>query len=317
MQIRVGFEISYDSPKPTPMLLSLNVHPSRLPDVIGPSQTHFDPPIGATSYRDGFGNTCTRILAPAGRLTMTAEALVQDPGTLDSIVLEAVQHPVDELPDEALVFLLGSRYCDTDRLSDIAWSLFGGTQPGWPRVKAICDYVHDRITFGYEHADSTRTAWGGHSDRRGVCRDFAHLAVALCRCMNIPARYCTGYLGDIGVPVDVNPMDFSAWFEAYLGGHWHTFDARHNKPRIGRILMARGRDATDVAIATTFGPCLLSGFRVIAEEVAPRNPRGAPAPVGGDAPGTTPSTAPVVQDAPTGPGSVGQALTDDRGRPLG
>ncbi len=268
MQIRVGFEIAYDCPQPTPMLLSLDVHPSRWPDVTGPSRITLDPPIGVTTYRDGFDNVCTRILAPAGRVVMTAQVLVRDPGTPDLIVPDAVQHPVEELPDEALVFLLGSRYCDTDRLSDIAWSLFSGTPPGGPRVAAICAYVHDRITFGYEHADPTRTAWGGHSDRRGVCRDFAHLAVTLCRCMNIPARYCTGYLGDIGVPADVNPMDFSAWFEAYLGGHWHTFDARHNKPRIGRILMARGRDATDVAIATTFGPCTLSSFKVITEEVA-------------------------------------------------
>jgi transglutaminase-like putative cysteine protease len=277
MQIRVGFEISYECPRPTPMLLSLGVHPSRWPDVIGASRLELDPLIGATEYRDSFGNVCTRILAPVGRLTLSSDLLVQDSGTPDAVVPEAVQHPVEELPDEALVFLLGSRYCDTDRLSEIAWSLFGGTPPGWARVEAICNYVHERISFGYEYADSTRTAWGGHSERRGVCRDFAHLAVALCRCMNIPARYCTGYLGDIGVPVDVNPMDFSAWFEAYLGGHWHTFDARHNTPRIGRILMARGRDATDVALATTFGPCRLSGFKVIAEEVPPggsRSPTG-------------------------------------------
>jgi transglutaminase-like putative cysteine protease len=270
MQIRAGFEIAYDCPQPTPMLLALSVHPSRMPDVIGPHQICFDPPIGATDYRDAYGNICTRILAPTGRLTMSAEFLVQDPGTHDAVVPEAIQHAVQDLPDEVLVYLLGSRYCDTDRLSDTAWSLFGGTPPGWARVQAICGYVHDRITFGYEHADATRTAHGGHTDRRGVCRDFAHLAITLCRCMNIPARYCTGYLGDIGVPVSDAPMDFSAWFEAFLGGHWHTFDARHNTPRIGRILMARGRDATDVAIATTFGPCILSGFRVITDEAAPR-----------------------------------------------
>jgi transglutaminase-like putative cysteine protease len=173
------------------------------------------------------------------------------------------------LPDDTLVYLLGSRYCDTDQLSEVAWSLFGGTRMGWARVQAICDYVHNRITFGYEHADVTRNASGAHRDRRGVCRDFAHLAVTLCRCMNIPARYCTGYLGDIGIPPVDAPMDFSAWFEAYLGGHWHTFDARHNTPRIGRILMARGRDATDVALATTFGPCILAGFQVMTDEVAP------------------------------------------------
>jgi len=269
MLIRAGYEITYDCPQPTPMILALSVHPSRLPDVIGPHRIVFDPPIGGTPYHDGFGNTCTRIVAPAGRTTMRLNILVRDPGTPDVVVWEAAQHPVEQLPDEVVVFLLGSRYCDTDRLSDIAWSLFGGTQPGWPRVQAICDYVHNRITFGYEHADSTRTAAGGYAEQRGVCRDFAHLAVTLCRCMNIPARYCTGYLGDIGIPPVDAPMDFSAWFEAYLGGHWHTFDARFNTPRIGRILMARGRDATDVAIATTFGPCTLTGFSVTAEEEMP------------------------------------------------
>jgi transglutaminase-like putative cysteine protease len=176
---------------------------------------------------------------------------------------------VEDLPDEALVFLLGSRYCETDRLSEIAWSLFGKTPLGWSRVQAICDYVHQHIAFGYEHARATRTAWEAFCDRTGVCRDYAHLAVAFCRCMNIPARYCTGYLGDIGVPVSDEPMDFSAWFEAYVGGEWYTFDARNNIPRVGRVLIARGRDAADVAISTTFGPNTLSNFTVWTEEVVP------------------------------------------------
>ena len=180
---------------------------------------------------------------------------------------EAEQHALEDLPVEVLIYLLGSRYCETDRLSDLAWSLFGQVPKGWPLAQAICDYVHDRIAFDYQHASPTRTAWDAHTEQRGVCRDFAHLAVALCRCMNIPARYCTGYLGDIGVPPDESAMDFSAWFEVYLGGRWHTFDARHNTPRIGRILIARGRDATDVAMVTSFGPCTLASFRVIAEEI--------------------------------------------------
>jgi transglutaminase-like putative cysteine protease len=170
------------------------------------------------------------------------------------------------------IYLLGSRYCETDRLSDVAWSLFGQFPKGWPLVQAICDYVHDRIAFGYQHASPIKTAWDAYAERRGVCRDFAHLAVTFCRCMNVPARYCAGYLGDIGVPPDPAPMDFSAWFEAYLGGRWYTFDARHNKPRIGRILMARGRDATDVAIVTSFGPCVLAGFRVFTEEITSADP---------------------------------------------
>jgi len=193
--------------------------------------------------------------------------LRRDPGTPDAVVADAAQHAIQDLPDEVLVYLLGSRYCETDRLTQLAWSLFSNTPEGWPRVQAICDYVHDRIEFGYHHADPERSAFAGHADRRGVCRDFAHLAVTLCRCMNIPARYCTGYLGDIGIPPVDAPMDFSAWFEVYLGGHWHTFDARHNTPRIGRILMARGRDATDVALSTIFGPSMLIGFNVVTDEV--------------------------------------------------
>jgi len=270
VRIRAGFEIVYQCPQPTPMLLVLSPHPSRLPDLEGPHQLLFDPSIVATEYHDSFGNLCHRIVAPAGRLMVATEFVVHDSGAPDPAVVDAVQHGIDELPDEALVFLLGSRYCETDRLSDLAWSLFGGTAPGWARVQAICDYVHHRITFGYEHADPTRTAFTGHGERCGVCRDFAHLAVTLCRCMNIPARYCTGYLGDIGVPPSDTPMDFSAWFEVYLGGQWHTFDARHNTPRIGRILMARGRDATDVAMVTSFGACRLDGFTVVTEEVRPR-----------------------------------------------
>jgi len=265
--IRAGYDITYECPQPTPMLLSLSVHPSRMSDIVGPHQISFDPPIGASEYRDSFGNLCHRIVAPAGRLRIFTEFPVRDPGTADAYVPEAVQHPVQELPDETLLYLLGSRYCETDRLSQLAWSLFGTAPTGWGRVQAICDYVHNRIEFGYHHADPTRSAASGNVEQRGVCRDFAHLAVTLCRCMNIPARYCTGYLGDIGVPPVDAPMDFSAWFEVYLSGHWHTFDARHNFPRIGRILMARGRDATDVALSTIFGPSTLAVFNVVTEEV--------------------------------------------------
>ena len=207
------------------------------------------------------------IHAPAGRLTLSADFLIRDSGLPDEVAPYAEQHSLEKLPVETLVYLLGSRYCETDRFIQIAWAQFGNVPKGWPLVQAICHYVHDRITFGYEHASPTKTAWDAHAQRRGVCRDFAHLAITLCRCMNIPARYCTGYLGDIGVPPDPTPMDFSAWFEVYLGGRWYTFDARHNKPRIGRILMARGRDATDVAIVTEFGPCKLASFKVVTDEV--------------------------------------------------
>jgi transglutaminase-like putative cysteine protease len=268
VQIRIGYELVYECPQAMPMLLMLNVHSSRASDLLVPDKMVTDPPIPISSYRDGFGNRCSRIVAPPGRLRLSANGIVNDTGKPDAVVSEAYQNAVQDLPDEALVYLLPSRYCETDRLSDIAWSLFENAPPGWGRVQAICDYVHHHISFGYEHACATRTAWEAHRDRTGVCRDFAHLAVAFCRCMNIPARYCTGYLGDIGVPASDVPMDFSAWFEAYLGDAWYTFDARHNTPRIGRILLARGRDAADVAITTTFGPNTLTGFTVKTEEIA-------------------------------------------------
>ena len=268
MKIRVGYEITYDCPKPTPMLLVLSVHPSRQADLLTPHRIVFDPPIASTDYHDAFGNICTRIVAPAGTLTISSDQIVADPGTPDIVAADAEQHAVEHLPEDTLVFLLGSRYCETDRLSDAAWALFGSVPPGWQRVQSICDFVYGHIQFGYEHARPTKSAWDTYMERTGVCRDFAHLAVTFCRCMNIPARYCTGYLGDIGVPVSDTPMDFSGWFEAYLGDRWYTFDARHNHPRIGRIVMARGRDATDVAISTTFGPCVLTGFTVIADELS-------------------------------------------------
>ena len=267
MKIRIGYEIAYDCPQPTAMVLTLAVHPSRAADVTTSRPMAFDPPIPSRDYIDRFGNVCTRIVAPAGRLAISNEQIIADSGMPDPVVPDAEQHPVDDLPDDVLLYLLGSRYCETDRLSDTAWSLFAGAPPGWARVQAICNYVHRHVTFGYEHARSTKTARDVYLERQGVCRDFMHLAVTFCRCMNIPARYCTGYLGDIGVPASDVPMDFSAWFEAYLGGRWHIFDARHNKPRIGRILIARGRDATDVAISTSYGPSTLANFTVVTEEV--------------------------------------------------
>jgi transglutaminase-like putative cysteine protease len=269
MQIKAGYSISYDCAQPTPMLLCLNIHPSRRPDLLTPQVLRFSPEMESWDYTDSFGNVCTRITAPVGRTTISTEFEIYDPGTPDYVPFDAVQHDIRNLPDDVLVFLLGSRYAETDRLSNIAWGLFGNTPPGWPRVQAILDYVHNHIRFDYQHADPWRSAYNGYVDRVGVCRDFAQLALTFCRCMNIPARYCTGYLGDIGVPPVPGPMDFSGWFEVYLGGHWYTADARHNKPRIGRILMAVGRDATDVAISTQFGSAILSSFNVITDEVAP------------------------------------------------
>ena len=270
MQIHVGFEMIFDCPRPTPMIFTLNVHYTRVSDLVAPDCLRFDPPVPVQGYRDGFGNWCTRIVAPAGRIAITADAVVTDDGRPDPIVADAHQVPVPELPVETLVYLLGSRYCDTDRLSQTAWDLFGAGPTGWARVQAVCDYVHAHLTFDYQRADSTRTALDAFEQRVGVCRDFTHLAVAMCRALNIPARYCNGYIPDIGVPPNADPMDFAAWFEVFLGGAWHTFDARNNTPRIGRVLVARGRDAADVALSNSFGPAWLTGFTVRAhEEPAP------------------------------------------------
>ena len=266
MRIRCGYEITYQCPAPKPMLLMLNVRPERLSDLETPDVIRSSPPIPLTQYRDQFGNLCSRILAPAGRFTLSSDFVIRDSGLPDPVFADAWQIPVDLLPDDVIVFRLGSRYCDTQELNDVAWSLFADVPAGWARAQAIVQYVHDRITFGYEFARPNKSATDAHEERNGVCRDYAHLAITLCRCMNIPARYRTGYIGDIDFP-PVGDMDFSAWIEVYLGGQWRTLDARHNTPRIGRIMMAMGRDATDVAIITNFGPAFLADFKVTAEEL--------------------------------------------------
>jgi transglutaminase-like putative cysteine protease len=265
--IRAGYDIAFHCRQETPMVLMLSVHPSRQADLLSEHIVRLSNDIASRDYVDSFGNVCTRLVAPPGLLEIRNQFLIRDSGLPDEVAPHARQLAVDELPDDTLRYLMGSRYCDTQKLADLAWSLFAGIEGGWQKVQSICDYVHDHLEFGYHHARCDRTASEGHAERRGVCRDFAHLAVTLCRCMNIPARYCTGYLGDIGVPRDPAPMDFSAWFEAYLGGRWYTFDARHNHPRIGRIVIARGRDAADVAISTGFGFTELARFSVVTEEV--------------------------------------------------
>jgi transglutaminase-like putative cysteine protease len=267
VQIRAGYDIAFQCTQETPMILMLSIHPSRAKDLQSAHRIQFSHDVQAHDYLDMFDNTCTRIVAPPGLIEIKNEFLISDSGLPDAAPPCGPLQPIGELPDDVMVFLLGSRYCDTQKLSDLAWSLFGHIEDGAARVQAIVDYTHQRIEFGYHHARNDRTAFEGHEERIGVCRDFAHLAVTLCRCMNIPARYCTGYLGDIGVPRDPAPMDFSAWFEAYLGNKWYTFDARHNHPRIGRIVMARGRDAADVAISTNFGPMTLARFTVVTDEV--------------------------------------------------
>jgi transglutaminase-like putative cysteine protease len=267
MLIRYGYAISIDVTQPTPIVALLDVHPDRRGDIVEEQGLTTEPHSAIHGYLDGFGNLCRRLTAAPGTLTLTSSGVIRDSGEPDPIIPDAVQHPVGELPDDALVYLLGSRYCETDLMSEIAWAKFGGIVGGHAKVQAICDFVHSHLTFGYEHARATRTAREAYEERVGVCRDFTHLAVTLCRCLNIPARYCNGYLGDIGVEPVPLPMDFNAWFEAYIGGAWRTFDARHNVPRIGRIVIARGRDATDIPMLNSFGPHWLSRFEVVTEEV--------------------------------------------------
>ena len=269
MVIRAGYEMIFELPQPVAMQLLLKFHPSRLADVSEERRAieSNGKPLATCEYSDPFGNQCERILAPVGRLRLWADATVADSGEPDKEIHGLVQHPVEELPPEVMQFLLSSRYCEVDKLSPIAWELFGNTAPGAARVQAVCDWVNSHVTFGYHHARWTKSALDVYIERAGVCRDFTHLALTFCRCLNIPARYTTGYLGDISVPPSGNPMDFSGWFEVFLDGQWRTMDARHNKRRIGRILMATGRDAADVALTTSFGSAPLVSFRVWTDEL--------------------------------------------------
>ncbi|CAN5143931.1 transglutaminase family protein [soil metagenome] len=266
MLIRYGYTVDLEFSQPTPVITVLDIHPERRADIVTEEEMAVSPPVLSTVYRDRFGNICRRFMAPAGLVSLHSTGVITDSGVPDAVDRSAGEVRVEDLPSETLMYLMGSRYCDTDKLSDVAWNMFGSTRAGFDRVQTIVDFVHNRIKFGYPFARATRSASEALEEQVGVCRDFAHLAVALCRCMNIPARYTTGYLGDIGVPPDPNPMDFSAWFEAFIGGRWHTFDARHNAPRIGRIVMGYGLDATDVAIVNSFGRHLLKRWDVVTVE---------------------------------------------------
>jgi transglutaminase-like putative cysteine protease len=268
MLIRAGFDIAFECPAQTSMLLQVNIHPSREADLRSPDIINSDPHLAMGAYLDLFGNRVTRVDVPPGLVTFSNRFMIRDSGEPDEAPPDTALTPIGRLPDDVLLFLVSSRYCDSDNLADFAWSTFGRIAGGYGRVRAICDFVHSKIRFSYSDARATRCASDSMREGVGVCRDFAHLAVALCRCMNIPARYCTGYLGDIGVPPDINPADFSAWFEVFLDGRWYTMDARHNHPRIGRIVMGRGRDAADVAISTAFGVANLVRFEVVTDEQA-------------------------------------------------
>lgn len=268
MLIRAGFEIFFEAETPAAMLAMLSVHPSRNKDLKTPHRIMADPDVPMYDYVDSYGNTCTRLTVPKGGVILSADFVIEDDGLPDVRAPDGPQMPVEAIPDDVLVFLLGSRYCETDRLMQVAWGEVGHLSSARDRVEAIVAFANDHISFGYEHARPDKTAWNAYQEKLGVCRDFAHLAITLCRCVNIPARYCTGYLGDIGVPADPAPMDFSAWMEVYIDGDWYTYDARHNAARIGRVLMARGRDATDTALTTGFGAAVLQSFFVRAEEVS-------------------------------------------------
>jgi transglutaminase-like putative cysteine protease len=268
MLIRVGFDIAYSCPQPVATVLKLGIERGRMRDLLNPDTIVAEPHVPMREYMDSFGNRCTRLVSPAGVTRLTTETIVRDSGNPDVLAPDAREVPAQELPDDVLRYLVNSRYCEVDKLGSFAWSQFGNVKPGWTRVQAIFDFVHNHLEFGYPHARPTRTAAEGLEERLGVCRDFTHLSIALCRAMNIPARYCNGYLGDIGVPPDPAPMDFNAWTEVYLDGRWYTLDGRHNMPRIGRIVVARGLDAADIPMIHTFGPHWLQEFTVVTEEVA-------------------------------------------------
>jgi transglutaminase-like putative cysteine protease len=268
MLIRYGFRLSFDVPQQTAVLARLDIHPSRRSDIVSESPLLMGGQEAPAAIEDVHGNLCRRLIAPPGRSQLEISGVVRDCGLYEAQMTNEPLWPVADLPNEALVYLLASRYCETDQIGNTAWQLFGHLPSDATRVRAVVDYVHNHLTFGYRFARSTRTAHESLSERVGVCRDFAHLTIAFCRALNIPARYINGYLGDIGVPRDPAPMDFSAWVEVFVGGQWFTVDARHNTPRIGRVVLARGRDAADVPLIHSFGPHTLSEFKVVTEELA-------------------------------------------------
>ena len=266
MRIRLGYDLRFNTYTRVPVVALLNVHPSRAKDLVEPDVVRVEPEVPKSGYIDSFGNLCMRFVAPPGGIRLTNSCVIEDSGATDLQNVSAQEVPIEALPTETLRYVLASRYCETDLMSDLAAQLFGNVAPGWGRVQAVVDWVHNHIKFGYDFARCTKTALEVYNERQGVCRDFQHLAITLCRCLNIPARYATGYLGDIGVPA-AGPMDFSAWFEVYLDDRWWAFDARNNQPRIGRVLMAVGRDAADVALTTSFGSMPLTQFTVVTDEL--------------------------------------------------
>ncbi len=267
MLIKLGYELVFDIPAPVSMVLMLYVHPEQAHVLQKPEAIYCDPPVPLTGYVDAFGNRCARVFAPAGKLKLTYDNVAFDTGEPEPSIEGKILHPVHDLPADVIQFLLPSRYCEVDRMTDMAWKLFGQIPPTWERVKAVVDWAHGHIEFGYPYASPTKSAFDVCSEKKGVCRDYMHLAITMLRALNVPARYATGFLGDIGVPFTPAPMDFSAYLEVYLSGRWWAMDARNNERRIGRIKQAHGRDAVDVALTTSFGPTTLEKFVVVTEEM--------------------------------------------------
>lgn len=267
MLIRYGYRMTIESQGPLPLIAQMSARPERKLDLRGTENFSTDPGVPYSTYLDTFGNYCIRLTAPAGPFTLTSNAVIADSGLPDPVCPEAQEMPIEALPDDVLIYLMSSRYCDVELVSQVAWDMFGGNPPGWGRVQAIVDWVHNHITFNYGDADATRTAHDALEQGKGVCRDFTHLAIAMCRALNIPARYINGHLGDLRVSPVPDPMDFAAWMQVYLSGRWWTFDPRNNAFRVGRIVIGHGRDAADVALISSFGPHRLTGFTVWTDEV--------------------------------------------------
>lgn len=266
MRVRVGCRFAYESSYPTPMLLVVRPRHDYNHTVID-EHWEIEPPIPLHAYVDSFGNHIWRLQAPEGILNISYDAVADVPPTADPQHWHLPKTPVEDLPDDVIVYTLPSRHCPSDLFVNDAWNMFGHIEGGWTQVQAVCNWLHGNVTYGSGSSTSVTTGWDAYQARRGVCRDFAHMGISFCRALNFPARYVCGYLPDINVPFDPAPMDFHAWFEVYMDGAWHTFDARHNRPRTGRVLIATGRDAVDVAFATIFGNTLLTNFKVWADQV--------------------------------------------------
>ncbi len=279
MQVKIGCEMVYQTAHDTPLVLLIRPRPQYHHKLIKET-TRLTPAVPLHDFVDSFGNHQWRLTAPSGELRIHYDALAEVLPDPDPVLMDLPGVLIQNVPDEALQFLLPSRHCPSDLVINDAWNLFGQTTPGWPRVQAVCDWLHTNIRYA-KGSNSSTTGFDAYKAGQGVCRDFAHLGVMFCRALSIPARYVCGYLPDIGVEPDPTPMDFHAYFEAFVGGEWHTFDARHNIPRTGRILIGQGRDAVDVALATSYGDAQLVNIRVWADEVIEERTGPGVAPVKG------------------------------------